>query len=99
MNQQIDLEEAIAASQGTRSQPMGPRFIDACLRDFLKVYGGTQAKPNTITAEHLVGYAFWWARERGVTGWSKARLKTEEGFMLNEPDQIATEMQEARDDG
>ena len=80
-------------SAGTKTLPMGPRFTDACLKAFERQFGGSEE----ISPQHLIGYAWWWARERGVSGWSKARLANEEGHMLQEPEVIASEMEEQKD--
>jgi hypothetical protein len=74
---------------GTKTLPMGPRYVDACIADFCTMRGN----PVGATAEELVGFAFWWAREKGVSGWSKARLANEAGHMLADPDDIATKME------
>lgn len=79
---------------GTKTLPMGPRYLQRCWQDFQRQYGGGSEE---ISPAHLIGYAWWWARERGVSGWSKARMANEEGHMMQEPDAIATEMSEQSD--
>ena len=57
-------------NQGTPTLPMGPRYVDQCWEDFNRQFESMEE----VNPQALIGYAFWWARERGVTGWSKARL-------------------------
>lgn len=84
-------------SKGTKQLPMGPEFVDACLEDFLKVYGGTESHPNTTTAAHLVGFAWKWARDRGVRGWSEVELGRVNDPMMQDKENIAHNMEEQKD--
>lgn len=74
---------------GTKTLPMGPRYVDACWQAFCETHGGA----GDVSPQKLIGFAWWYAREKGVSGWSKARLANEEGHMLSEPDDIATKME------
>lgn len=76
---------------GTQQLPMGPKYLQQCADDLRR------QRTGEISAEAVIGYAWWWARERGVTGWSKARLANEEGHMMKNPDDIAHNMEEQKD--
>jgi len=77
-------------AKSTKTLPMGPRFAAACLHDFVKIHGSGSVDPAS-----LIGFSWWWAREKGVSGWSKARLKYEAGTLDATPDEIAN-MQEGK---
>lgn len=76
---------------GTKQLPMGPRYLQQCANDLRK------QRKGEISVEAVIGYAWWWARERGVSGWSKARLANDEGHMMDDPDDIAHNMEEQKD--
>ncbi len=76
---------------GTKQLPMGPRYLQQCANDLRK------QREGEISVEAVIGYAWWWARERGVSGWSKARLANDEGHMMEDPDDIAHNMEEQKD--
>ena len=81
-------------TEGTNRLPMGPRYVDACAKAIKSQYISGE-----VTAEQIIGFAWYWARERGVSGWSKARLSHDEGTLLNDPEEIATAMEEGNRDG
>ncbi len=71
-------------ARSTKTLPMGPEFVEACKADLLEMSANGE-----ITIEMLIGRAWWWAREKGVRGWSEATLKTSLGAMDATPDEIA----------
>lgn len=80
---------------GSPTLPMGPRYVAACIADFEAMRDTT--KP--IEAAALVGFAWWWAREKGVKGWSKARLAHEEGQALVDVEERGKALETTPNDG
>lgn len=72
---------------GTQHLPMGPKYVDEC-EAFIRQTFGDHSK---LTVRQIIGISWFWAREKGVTGWSKARLAHEDKY-IQEPDNPVSEV-------